>query len=323
MASRSSLRRIVDLVFFVAAVALLAYLLDKIGWSEIGRALVGLGVTGVIVIAALGFSENVFDAAALRAALRNQLGLLRVLVANSAGAFINGLLPWDLGEVAKGALLGSKASTHDKVSGIVLWNYAFKLSRPIVSLTAAGVGALLWDGLPPGVLGVVFLANLAAFVPYLVLRVVIRAGAASKLVRLLKRIPRLGARADRLVDAAQRLDDEVRDFAKERPGAYATIVLTQIGARLSSWMALYAITHFLGFGFSFGQVALIYAGLNVAEYVITVLPARIGVAEGAAFGLFQVYGLEPAAGVLMYLVLRLKNLATNGVVAPLATYTRR
>ena len=58
--------------------------------------------------------------------------------------------------------------------------------------------------------------------------------------------------------------------------------------------------------------------MNTAELLITLVPARLGVAEGAAFGIFKMCGLQAQTGVIMYVVLRLKSLATTGVLAPFA-----
>ena len=52
--------------------------------------------------------------------------------------------------------------------------------------------------------------------------------------------------------------------------------------------------------------------------MITIVPARLGVSEGAAFGIFKLIGLPPQTGVIMYVVFRIKSLVTTGVLAPFA-----
>ncbi len=311
-------RRVVEFGAFTTALALLAVLLHRVGWDAIGSALAGVGWGFAALIAATGFSENALDALALRSAL-GKARYARVLLANSAGSLVNLLLPWDLGEVAKGALLGSEAPVSDRVAGIVIWNYLFKLTRPIVSLGAAVAGAVLHAGvLADDVIHVVLAANVVAFLPYVVLRLVLGAGPARLVLRLTQLVPALAQRTSRFVASAESLDAAVRDFARERPRDHALVLAAQIGARLSTCAGLFVIIAALGLGYDLGLVLLLYAGLNVAEYVLTVLPARIGVAETAAYGLFAVYGLDPAAGLVVYVVLRLRVLATNGAIAPFA-----
>ena len=74
----------------------------------------------------------------------------------------------------------------------------------------------------------------------------------------------------------------------------------------------------LGAHYSFGQVALAYATLNVAEFVTAVLPARVGVSEGSSFFLFQFIGLDPVLGVIMAVILRVRTIVANGVITPFA-----
>jgi len=58
--------------------------------------------------------------------------------------------------------------------------------------------------------------------------------------------------------------------------------------------------------------------MNVAEYVVAVLPARVGVSESSSFFLFKFLGLDPVLGVIMCVILRVRTIVANGVVTPLA-----
>lgn len=66
------------------------------------------------------------------------------------------------------------------------------------------------------------------------------------------------------------------------------------------------------------QASLIYATINVADYVIAVLPARLGVSEGTSFLVFEFLGLDPSIGVIMYVILRLQTITANGLLSPTA-----
>jgi len=119
---------------------------------------------------------------------------------------------------------------------------------------------------------------------------------------------------------AHRIDTAVRDFARHSPARYAELLATQATGRVFAFLSLWAAVAALGLPYGTGDVLLVYAGLNVAELVLTVVPARIGVAEGAAFALFAAIGLEPGAGLLVYLLLRIRSLAANGLLAPFAGF---
>jgi hypothetical protein len=70
--------------------------------------------------------------------------------------------------------------------------------------------------------------------------------------------------------------------------------------------------------YGFAEATLVYATMNVAEYVIAILPARVGVAEGTAFFAFKFLGLDPASGLILYVVLRVRTIFVNGVLTPFA-----
>ena len=143
---------------------------------------------------------------------------------------------------------------------------------------------------------------------------------AELLVRILHRVRVVRADPTRLIEGARRIDHEVRRFADHRRTAYVTVLLSQCAARVVGWLNLYAITLLLGLASPFGRVALLYAALHVSEMLIVVLPARLGVSEGAAYFIFQLFHLPPEMGIIVTLVGRLKALATNGLAAPFALH---
>jgi hypothetical protein len=44
----------------------------------------------------------------------------------------------------------------------------------------------------------------------------------------------------------------------------------------------------------------------------------VGVSEGSSFFLFKFLGLDPVLGVIMTVILRVRTIAANGVITPLA-----
>jgi hypothetical protein len=309
-----------SLVFFAGALGLLGYLVSRAGWDKLAAAITQLGVGGALLVVLVGFLETLLDAVALQRALCGLLSLPRVLCANSTGAIINSLVPWEAGEVAKGAILGRQAPTTSTITAVVIWNYAFKLTRPIVSLVAAVTGALFWKAAPDAVVGVVLAANVLAFAPYAILRLVLRAGPARLLARVVSSIPSKRIRSSSLIARAQAVDMAVASFASTHRAEYTAVITSQLAARLFSFSALYVTARLVGYDYGIAEVALLYAGMNVADYVIAVLPTRIGVSEGVAFAIFQLYGLPPSAGVIIFLILRFKTLVSNGIPAAFALY---
>jgi hypothetical protein len=307
--------RALQLIFFLAALAALLWLLNKIGWSSIGQALVRVGPVGALMLAALGFTETILDSAALAIGI-GQRRSGHVLFFNSLGAVLNQILPFDLGELAKAGLVHRMFPGGATIAGTIVWNYVFKISRPVVTLLAALIGLAGATQVDAKVRYLIVAGALVSFVPYLVLRLVLRQGAAVLIVRLMSFVRVLRRDPQRFLVAARGIDGTVAGFWRERPGAFMGMLLLQIGARLASWSSLLVTLRLIGLPLSFTECALIYAAMNTAELLITVIPARLGVAEGAAFGIFKLCGLPSEVGVIMYVVLRLKSLATSGTLAP-------
>jgi hypothetical protein len=291
-----------------AALAILFFLLDHIGWDVVGNAFRSVGIWGAAILFALGVLENLLDAAALGASLppQRRLGLLRTLSYTSVSVLVNMFIPWEAGEVVKAGLLRRHLDATHAISGTVIWNYIFNLSRPIVTTLAAVGWALL-------------AASAASFLPYLLLKLVLRWSAMRRIAELLHRLRIWRREPEAARRSAEALDRQVRDFYRERPRDYARVLLLQMGARLTSWATFGIAAGLLGLHYGFADVALVYASLSLVGLAVLVVPSvRIGVGEGAAFLAFALIGLEPGAGLLLTLIMRLKAIATSGAAALLA-----
>jgi Lysylphosphatidylglycerol synthase TM region len=311
-------KTLVQLVCVTASVAGLAWLLGRIGWATVGSAFLRVGWPALVILMLLGWTETGTDGAALWAVMGQRLRLGFAVTVNAAGSMLNLILPWESGEVLKGTLLYGQFGTQPAVSGTIIWNYVFKISRPTLSMAAAVCACVLCRETDGFHLAVILAANLLAFVPYLGLRLLVRYGAAAGFVRVLAFIPVLRRHPGHWVEVARQIDREVKLFWQERPVAYLKVFFLQIVARMTGWVSYAVALRALGAHYSFGQVALAYATLNVAEYVVAVLPARVGVSEGSFFFLFKFLGLDPVLGVMMGVILRVRSIVTNGVLTPFA-----
>jgi hypothetical protein len=314
-------RRWLRLAASAAALAILFFLLDHIGWDVVRKAFTSVGLWGAAVLFAMGVLENLLDAAALTASLppTRRLGLLRTLSYTSVSALVNMFIPWEAGEVVKAGLLRRHVDAQDAISGTVIWNYVFKLSRPIVTTVAALIGVLGVHGLAPKVGWALLAASAASFVPYLILKLFLRWSAMRRIAELLRRLRIWRREPEEARRSAEALDRQVRDFYRERPRDYARVLLLQMGARLTSWATYGVAAVLLGLHYGFADVALVYASLSLVGLAVLVVPSlRIGVGEGAAFLAFGLIGLDPGAGLLLTLIMRIKAIATSGAAGLLS-----
>jgi hypothetical protein len=313
-----NLKKLIQLVSVTAAIVALFWLLGRIGWSTIGSALGRVGWVGALVLCGLSLAETILDGAALCTIVGSRLRLAFAIVVNSAGSTLNLILPWESGEVLKTGIMGSYFGSQPAISGTIIWNYIFKLSRPAVSAMTAVLAWLLCRDARPTTIAIVCAANALAFLPYIVLRLVIQYGAAEGLFKVLKLIPGIRRHPAHWVELARNIDREVREFWRRRPAAYLKVFVYQAIARMTGWWGIYAGFKFVGLPYGFAQATLVYATMNVAEYVIAVLPARVGVSEGTAFFAFKFLGLDPALGLILYVVLRVRTVFVNGLLTPFA-----
>lgn len=312
------MKKVIQLVSVAAALAALLWLLSRIGWGTIGNALGRVGLPGALVLCGLSLAETLFDGAALCTVVGARLRLIFAILVNSAGSTLNLILPWESGEVLKTGLLRSHFGSGPAISGTIIWNYVFKLSRPVVSALTAVLALLLCRNTSTSTIAIVCAANALAFLPYVVLRVVIHYGAAEGLFRILKLIPGLRRHPAQWVELARNIDQQVRQFWKDRPADYIKVFVYQAIARTTGWMSIYAGFKLIGMPYGFADATLVYATMNVAEYVIAMLPARVGVSEGTAFFAFKFLGLDPSSGLILYVVLRVRTVFVNGVLTPFA-----
>ncbi len=313
-------KTIVQLVCVSASLAALLWLLGRIGWATIGHALGQVGWKGLGALMLLGWIESFSDGTALWVVMGQRLRYGFGIAVNAAGSMLNLILPWESGEVLKGTLLRGQFGTQSAVSGTIIWNYIFKISRPAVSLTAALCGWAFSRDSDGFHLGIIVVANLFSFLPYLVLRVLIRYGAATGLVRVLGILPLLRRHSSHWIESARNIDREVKQFWHDRPADYLKVFCLQLVARATGWASIYVALNALGTDCTFGQASLLYAAVNVVDYLVAVLPARVGVSEGTSYFIFKFLGMDPATGVIMYVVLRIRTILANGLLTPAAFF---
>ncbi len=295
-----------------AGLLAIVLLLQHTGWSVIVRSFQQVGLPAFALVTLLGFTEHFLDTCALHIAMLGRVGLGGTLISNSTGALVNTFIPLEAGEVVKGALLRQR-STHPQVlAGLVIWNYVWKIAKPCALLIFFLAGVVLGNVYPRELRWPVLGGVLVSFIPYILLRTLLRQRPAERLTRLLARVPRLKPKLGGWVDGAIRLDREVHQFWRSYPVAYVKVFLVVFAARLLGIATLVVFAHRLGLPSDPGSIGFLYATSMVTEYVTMLVPARLGVGEGTAFLLFQVMRLDPAAGLVMAVLGRIRAVVMLG-----------
>lgn len=306
-----------SLVAGAGAMGALAFLLDRIGWGQVAKILGRIGVKGSLALLAVGLAEQILDAMAASVALPNprKVNLLRMWAYSGIGTIVNIFIPWEAGEAAKAGLLRRHMDARDAIAGTIIWNYLFKLSRPATTLIAAIVGWLGVSVVPQSFSKMVVIASIAGFAPYLIFKLLLRFGFGEISVGLLTWLRIIRRNPNTWMAGARDVDRHVQTFAKQRPFAYAQVVLLQMAARVTAWASFSVALTAIGADYELATVAMIYAAYSMANYVMMVIPARIGVGETVGFFVFQAMGLDPTVGTLVILVLRIKAIVSSAIAA--------
>jgi uncharacterized membrane protein YbhN (UPF0104 family) len=300
------------------SLALLAYVLQKIGWGEVLRYLGRVGPTAGLALLAAGYLENLCDAEALRVGLGRGAGRLRTLFTNQAGSFLNMFIPFDGGEVFKATMLRRQVGGRNALTGVILWNYLAKLTKSVAVLVASCAAWLVAadDGTRSIALKLVLL-SLASFSMFLAFKLALALGATEKIARVLVRLRLLRRSPEELVAKAREIDATVRTFASRERRKYVAVFAWQMAARGVNFLTLWFLVAALG-GEGLSAALVAYATFGLTTFITLLFPNRIGVDEGAGYVVFQLVGLDPRLGAMLQLVVRLRNMVVNGAALPIA-----
>ena len=311
MVTESSKKRLFDtikLLFFLLSILFFYYLLRHIGFDKIGQTFRHIGIYGASILLIAGLFENVFDAASLQYATPQRTVLWKILSINSVGGLMNTLLPWDMGEVIKGALIKKHASLKDSVTGVVLYNLIFKLSKPLVIFGAILVVFLFPSEHDWTLLLLLLGASFLSFIPFFFISLMLKFSLTTHLFSLLSRFSKRDYRA--FLAKTRSFEIGLEQFRRERSGDYYRVLLLQIFARVVSLITFLIVARLLESEYSFEILLIANAYINLANYIAMLIPAKLGVTEGTSYLVFSMLGLDGGIGVMIALVLRIKALFT-------------
>ncbi|HEY5956363.1 MAG TPA: lysylphosphatidylglycerol synthase domain-containing protein, partial [Polyangiaceae bacterium] len=260
----------------------LGWLLREIGWSVVSSSLKSVGLAGATLLVLLSVAESLCDGAALSVIVGSTISTVKVVTVHMAGSFTNMMLPLDSGEFLKMAMLREQLGTTAAVSGVGVWNYLFKLTRPLVSSLAAVLAIGLGNRSDARVLSLVCIANACAFLPFVLIRWGVRHGGTTAILEFARRVPLLKNLSQSWFETTRAVDERLQNFWQLQRSAYLKSCLLQMAARLLGFLALYVTIKSLQLPYTLSDALLVYASMNVVDYLVAVLPAKLGPLEGSA-----------------------------------------
>ncbi|HOG44494.1 MAG TPA: lysylphosphatidylglycerol synthase domain-containing protein [bacterium] len=298
---------------FIFSLTVLFFLLRHIGFDKVGESFVKVGIPGAVILIILGLIENGSDAWALSFAIPGKISFINVFSSSCTGSLVNLIIPWEAGEVVKVGLLKRSTGATAAIKGIILWNYILKLSKPCAVITILIISFLAGYDYRTDHFTIVFGAALIGFLPYFGMMILIRSNISVKLAKLLKLLGRKNS--DDLLKKAEEMDSSLKKFRKERPRDYRAVLFIQFFARFVSWATFLACAYLAGFDYSFSMLSLAYCAIALSGYIVSFIPAKIGVGEGAGFLIFSFLGLDGGAGLLITFILRIKAIIAMSIAS--------
>jgi uncharacterized protein (TIRG00374 family) len=256
-----------------------------------------------IVFMARGWHETI-DPPSSRA------GFGEVLSAYWTGHVINSLTPVrSLGDVLAGSILKdkNKLDGEEVVASLVLLNLIASLSSLIFVL--AGPLACALAGFNTKVSLSLLLGFLGILGPVALFYVLLRLGLASRLIRLVDRLPGVRFRnPDTWMARAAEVDRRIRRFLTVRPACFlrslSCWLLVRLLQALEIGIVLYALLPAAGSTDLVLLAMLAQAGALLVGGLLSFVPGQIGVAEGGSALLFGMIGYAPVVGLSMELIRR-------------------
>lgn len=300
------------IVFFVLSVVLLYFLLRHIGFAKVKDSFLSVGITGAIVLILMGLLENVLDSASLKYSSLKSVPLYKIHAINSLGGIMNSVFPWETGEVVKGLMIKKDASLSDSVLGVVLYNYIFKVSKPVAILFVIIISVLFQVEAQTTYILLIFLACFVSFIPYIFITLLIRYSAVTRFTKITEKL--LKKDLSMWTEKIGKFEEALKKFSKNKDKSFFFVFMLQFLARTTSTLTFLVTAYLLGDIRSiFPILMLANAAINLANYVVLLLPAKLGVTESTSFLIFSMLGLDGGLGIMIALIMRIKALFTQAI----------
>lgn len=308
-------RSAVSWVFLAVGLLALVLLVREVTLARLLEQLLGFGAAFLVVLL-IELASNYFSNYGWYYSFRPERRppYSRVFLVSMASLSVAGALPTGQAqEFFKGNMLRGTTPSSEIVSSLLVYNYLHILTTSLVVLVAA-VWALTAGTFPTG-LGVrvtlvagLVLAGTGAF------WVLLHVGLMERLLRRLRALPWERLRpSESLMDGARQVDARLKTFSSEHPGDLLRATFYLLVGRVFSVVEVYVIMWKLGLDHSLAAVCMVFAMTSLANYLLMILPAREGFLEGSTYLIFGMIGFDPASGLSLELIRRIRKIFYQGL----------
>jgi hypothetical protein len=302
-----------QLLFLLLGVALLVFVVQKAGLSQIAHGLRAVGWSFAAIFA-LELVIDLLHSEGWRWCFPggvNSVSRIDTLLARTAGVAVNVLTPTASvgGEVVKGLLLRRWVPLADGFASVMIDKLTFAIAQ--AAFLCIGAVAVLTGlsfdleerALTLGALGLWILAVVAFFALQ-------RAGILRVGLGVVRTIFGGAALLDRLPENAEVFDSRVATFLGTRPRGLAASIGLHFLAQLTRVPQYYLAMSALNLEPTAAACFATAAGLVFMEATMFLIPAKLGVFEGGNALIFSRLGYTVADGIIVSFTMRLSELAS-------------
>jgi hypothetical protein len=317
---RWAIRGRLRLLAVVVGVALLVYLIARVGVGTVSDNLKAVG-WGIVPILALGGMFHLVRAYAWRLTFRSDargLSIARLfglrLISEATGTF--GLAGQMVGDGMRVSLLGPMIPMPDRISSVALDRAAYIVSSGAVGVTGTVAAVLLLSlkGLWR-VYACAFAATLTVVLVLALVSFVREWHICSHLMHLVQRLPWarkwLAERAS-VIEAAE---ENLLSFRSRAPKSFWTVIALYLTSQMLAITEVYLLLRFMGIGIMPLGAFVIEAFTKLVNVVGALNPGNIGTYEGGNLLVARLLGFPAAAGFSLALCRRARILFWAGVGA--------
>lgn len=307
-----------QVIAFILGLALLVYVIRRVGVQPIFDALGRIGL-GFFIILIINGVRHICRTVAMSLSIApehrdfNFRHAFAVRLGGEAISFLTFAGPL-LGEATKIAMLRRKVPLAHGVPALVIDNLIYNLSVGVFILSGACVMLGAYD--LPLVVSYVLLAIAVSAL----MGILAASFAAHRRVMLLTwmidRMGRFGFHPRVLTSRRNQiysLESKVYDFYTHRPGTFFAMIGVNLLAHASSVVEVYVTLRLLGFSASVQASYVIESLTKVINFVFGFVPGTIGVYEGGTEVVLQTLGYAAATGVTLALVRKAGMVFWTGV----------
>jgi len=308
--------RPLQLALFLLGTTVFAYLVAQIG---VGQLVSDAGRTGFMFVPIILLYALVYACSAL--AWQLTMGessrppywrTYAVLISAGALNFLTPLINAG-GEPFRAAAVAPWLGQRRAAGSVILHRMLHSLTYVLVWFTAVVLAfALLPHGTSPAVLVVLSAAGLVLLGILALLLSAHRGGLLERILNVMRKVPflrRLAVRLEPQRAMLIELDQQITDFYHRQPRRFVQAILLEYLSRCIFMLEIVLIVASLGFRLSYLQAFTIGGLEAIAGNLLFMVPFEIGAREGAFYGLFNLFGLDPQLGLYTSIVSRVRDFA--------------